>query len=72
MSSSKNQSINKISEEKQLPGANNEDLENSKEQIMDPNELRNGLLDSESINGLLNGMEEIDEEHVKKKSRNKS
>ena len=66
MSSSKNQSINKISEEKQLPGANNEDLENSKEQIMDPNELRNGLLDSESINGLLNGMEEIDEEHVKK------
>ncbi len=58
MSFPTNQSKNKISEEKQQPRVNKGNFENSKEEIMDPNDYRYGLLDFEDINKFGNEMVE--------------
>lgn len=58
MSFPTNQSKNKISEEKQQPRVNKGNFENSKEEIMDPNDYGYGLLDFEDINKFGNEMVE--------------
>ena len=58
MSFPTNQNKNKISEEKQQPRVNKGNFENSKEEIMDPNDYGYGLLDFEDINKFGNEMVE--------------